>query len=61
MPPICFKAQRMSFANAFLLGIRQKILPAKSLEELSALIVLLLLAGSLGSANGAGLAHQLSR
>jgi hypothetical protein len=46
MPPVCFTAQRMSFANAFLLGIRQKILPAQSFEELSARIALLLLAGS---------------
>jgi polyhydroxybutyrate depolymerase len=60
MPPICFTAQRMSFANLFLLEIRRKILPAKSFEDLSALIALLLLAGSLGSANAAGLAHQLS-
>src|SRR2546428_9324867 len=60
MPPVCFTAQRMSFASAFLLGIRQKILPAQSFEELSALIALLLLAGSLGSANAAELAHQLS-
>jgi len=60
MPPVCFTAQRMSFANAFLLGIRQKILSAQSFEELSALIALLLLAGLLGSANAAELAHQLS-